>query len=242
MKRGTIEAGLEFSKGTIDRVVRAFITLPVPLRPSHFSYDENVRKHDDQIDDKKRFTAFLARSQSGFFLSGEAVAYSIRIASGKPTICDCFLDLEPEAVKTFMLHMSIARPLFGFACAPDERERRNRLNIRLQDKYAVQAWVGRDIYKYVPGFYWLTLLPDILARQHGIPLPLVEQVALAHFELEAKQHLFQFYERPDDWSTKANVARLCASLSGVFDIEMVRPQALTATNIFHLNSMLDQWK
>lgn len=242
MKHETIEVGLEFRNGEVDRVVGAFVTLPLPLRPSYFSHDEKIRSDADQIKDKKRFTEFLAKSHSGFILSGNGVTYSIRIASRRSTICDCFIDLEPEDVQKFMVHMSSARPLFGFACAPGERERRNRLTLRLQDKYTVEAWVGRDIRTRIPGFYWLTLMSDTLARQHVIPLSTVEQFSITHLKLEDGQHLFQFYERPDDWSRTANVAELCASLPGVFDIEKARPQALTVTSILQMNSPLDQWK
>lgn len=242
MKYETIESGLEFSDGAVDRVVRAFVTLPVPLRPRHFSHDEKIRTDADQIKDKNRFADFLRKSSSGFILSGTGVTYSIRIASAKGILCDCFIDLEPEAVKTFMVHMSSARPLFGFACAPGEREYRNRITVRLHDKYTVETWVGRDMHKYMPGFYWLTLVPDTLARQHGIPLSTVEQVSIDHLALAEEQHLFQFYERPDDWSRTSRVAQLCASLPGVFDIEKVRPQALTAMSILDLNAVLKQWK
>ena len=235
-----IEAGLEFD-GVIDRVVAAFAELPLSLRPIHFSHEEKVGSDADRIEDQKRFAAFVAKSKSGFFLLGPAVTYSIRVASGRPLVCDCFIDVEPEIAKQFLMHMSKAQPLFGFACESGERERRNRVTTQ-QGVNTIESWVGRDVQKYVPGFYWLTLLPDAMAKQHGVPLSAVEDVAQEHIELEGGQHLFRFYERPEDWQATSVVAELCASLPGVFDVERVKSQLPAAKNFLELNSMLRDWK
>ena len=112
------------------------------------------------------------------------------------------------------------------------------MTTRLDAKTTVESWVGRDPQKYVPGFYWLTLLPEALAKKHGVPFAAVEQVAQEHIELEGGQHFFRFYKRPEDWVETPAVTELCASLSGVFYIEKVKPQLLTANNFLELNSML----
>ena len=235
-----IEAGLEFG-GELDLVMTAFATLPPPLRPTHFSHEESIGSPSDRIDDQKRLAAFVAKSKSGFFLLGPALTYSMRIAAGKPMVCDCFLDLEPDLAKQFLSHFEPTRPLFGFACAPEEREHRNRVTIR-QGANSIQSWVGRDIEKYIPGFYWLTLLPEVLAVKHGVPLPAVEYVAREHIELSTGQHLFRFYDRPEDWKATSAVAALCASLPGVFNVEKLKPRLAAAKNFLELNTMLNAWK
>ncbi|WP_423600603.1 hypothetical protein [Roseateles sp. MS654] len=235
-----LEAGFEFD-GAADHVLTALAGLPLPLRPTHFSHEEKVGSDADRIADRKRFAAFVAKSKSGFFLLGPAVTYSIRIASGRPLVCDCFMDVEPETAKQLLEHMSTARPIFGFACAPGERERRNRVTTR-QGVNTIESWVGRDTQKYLPGFYWLTLLPEALAKQHGVPLIAVKAVAQEHIELEGGQHLFRFYERPGDWVGARAVTELGKSLPGVFDVEKVKPKLLEAKNFLELNSMLRDWK
>ncbi len=235
-----IEAGLEF-EGAIDRVVAVFADLPVVLRPVHFSHEEKIGSNADRIEDQKRFAAFIAKSKSGFFLLGPAVTYSVRIAAGKPLVCDCFINVTPEVAEQFLEYMAKAKPVFGFACVPGEREQRNRVTTQ-QGVNTIESWVGRDTQKYVPGFYWLTLLPEALAKQHGISLAAVVAVALKHAELEGGQHLFRFYERPEDWQETPTVTELCESLSGVFNVEKVKPQLLAAKNFLELNSMLREWK
>lgn len=235
-----IEAGLEFD-GEIDRVLAAFIALPPPLRPAYFSHEEKIVDTGDRVDDQKRFAAFRARSQSGFFLLNEGVTYSLRFATGKPLICDCFLDVQPEIAKQFLVRMSTARPLFGFACAPAEREHRNRVTVQ-QGSNKIENWVGRDTRKNVPGFYWLTLLSETLAKRHGVSSAAIEAVAHEHIALEDGQHLFRFYERPEDWQETNAVTELCASLPGVFSIDEVKPQLSAAKNFLELNSMLRDWR
>ena len=235
-----IEAGLEFD-GDVDRVLAAFIALPAPLRPIHFSHEEKIIDTADRVEDQKRFAAFRARSQSGFFLLSETVTYSIRLAMGRPLICDCFIDVQAEVAKQFLVQMSTERPLFGFACAPAEREQRNRVTVQ-QGGTKIENWVGRDTRKNVPGFYWLTLLSETLAMRHGVSFAAVEAVAQEHIALQGGQHLFRFYERPEDWQKTNAVTELCASLPGVFNVEEVKPQLLAAKNFLELNSMLRDWR
>lgn len=235
-----IEAGLEFD-GEIDRVLAAFIALPPPLRPVYFSHEEKIMDTVDRVDDQRRFAAFRSRSQSGFFLLSETVTYSVRLAMGSPLVCDCFIDVQPEIAKQFLVQMSTARPLFGFACAPPEREYRNRVTVQ-QGSNKIENWVGRDTRKNVPGLYWLTLLSETLAKRHGVSLAAIEAVAQEHIALEGGQHLFRFYERPEDWQKTNAVTELCTSLTGVFNVEDVKPQLLAAKNFLELNSMLRDWR
>lgn len=235
-----LEAGLEF-ENDVEQVVAALTTLPPTLRPVHFSHEEKVRSSVDRIEDQKRFAAFAGQSQSGFFLLAPGLTYSIRIAAGKSTVCDCFLEVEPLLAKQFLVQMATAQPVFGFACAPEEREHRNRVTTT-QGANTIESWVGRDPQKYVPGFYWLTLLPEFLATRHGVPLSAVEKVALEHLELEGGQHLFRFYERPGDWRSVHSVAQLVSTLQGVFDIEKIKPQIAAAQKFLALNTVVKNWQ
>jgi hypothetical protein len=236
-----IEAGLEFDDRQVEHVVSALARLTTPLRPAHFSHEEHVENGADRIENQARLSAFLAESKSGLFLLGKGITYSIRAAPGRPLVCDCFLDVEPEIAMQFLVQMSASQPVFGFACAPEEREHRNRLATQ-QGVRRIEAWVGRDTKKYVPGLYWLTLLSDSLAKRHGVPVSALAAVAQEHVALGLGQHLFRFYNRPEDWQRTSIVADLCASLAGVFDIEAVRPSVDAAKDFLELNLVLQNWK
>ncbi|MDB5863858.1 MAG: hypothetical protein JWO70_1664 [Betaproteobacteria bacterium] len=235
-----LEAGLEFADD-IHRLLEAFTTLPSKLRPIHFGHDENMRSAANLVDDEGRFSTFVSRSLSGFFLLAPGITYSVRRARGRSTLCDCFFDVQPMLVKQFLIHMARAEPIFGFACALDEREHRNRVVSEL-GVGTTECWVGRDSQKYVPGFYWLTLLPAALAERHGVPLSVVEEVAQEHIEIEDGQHYFSFYEGPEDWRSASGVAELCRTLPGVFDVEKVKQELPSAKTFLELHVLLRKWK
>lgn len=235
-----IEAGLEFL-GSIHAVVPEFVSLPELVRPVHFSHDERLGSNADRVEDIKRFSAFITKAKSGFFLLGPSATYSIRIAADGHIRCDCFLEVEPATVEGFMKYMASAQPIFGFACAPAEREKRNSITTK-QGASTITSWVGRDTRKYVPGLYWITLLTDALAANHGVPIPMLKAIAKEHKELGRGQHLYRFYDRPEDWLATVEVSNLCASLPGVFDVENVRLQVAEADNFLKLSEILRDWK
>jgi hypothetical protein len=137
--------------------------------------------------------------------------------------------------------MAIAHAIFGFACAEEEREHRNRITTKFGVN-TMESWVGRDTQKYVPGLYWWTLLPASLAGQHGIPLSAVVGAALEHVELEGHQHLLRFYDKPEDWQSAHVMTQLYRSLPGLFDVEKLRPKLQGATTFLELNAILHAWR
>jgi len=234
-----IEARLEFAPGSLKQVLRKLLSSPADLRPTHHSLGEDEK--GELITDPEEFIELVKEQTPGPYLIGRRCSYDISVPVPKPIVCHGFLEVEPSLAEQFLTHMATAQPIFGFACVQEERYQRNRVTIK-QGVNTIESWVGRDTQRYVPGFYWLTLLPDALAKQHGVPLSEVEKVAQEHIELEGGQHLFRFYERPEDWQATSAVAELCASLPGVFDVERVKPQLPAAKNFLELDSMLRVWK
>lgn len=235
-----VSVELEFENGNLDRVLAAFLSLPPSLRPTHFSDDEVDVSRRKSVDDPRKFAAFFNRRTTGFFLFGTTLNCLVSVAPSKSIRLFCTIDGEPFLANQLLTHMATARPIFGFACAPEEREHRNRVTIK-QGVNTIESWVGRDPQKYVPGFYWLTLLPETLARKHGIPVSAVEKIAQEHIELEAGQHLFRFYEQPENWRSAHGVAELISALPGVFDVEKIKPQLAAAKNFLDLNAALEGW-
>jgi hypothetical protein len=234
-----ITAELQFLPSSKRQTVETFLGLPQELRPIRRSLGE-----DDigtPIGDPDQFLDGVEESDSGFFLKGPGVMYDFIFARNRPTICNCFLEVQPHLAKILLIHMAAAQPIFGFACTTDELDEHNRITIKLGIN-SIESWVGQDTQKYIPGLYWITLLPAVLAEKHGVPLSTLGKVALEHIRLEGDQHLFRFYERPEDWRSASNVAELSSSLSGVFNIEKIKPQLRTAKNFFDLDKMLRNWE
>jgi hypothetical protein len=193
------------------------------------------------IGDVEVFLQIFKMPTIGVYLQNSTALYDLRRSSPSTFIVDADLEAIPDAaVRVFLIQMAIAHPIFGFACAEEELEHRNRITTKLGVN-TIESWVGRDTRRYVPGLYWWTLLPASLAEQHGIPLSTIAGAAREHIELEGQQHLFRFYEKPRDWQSAAVMAELYRSLPGVFDVEKLRPKLRGATTFLELNAILDAW-
>jgi hypothetical protein len=195
----------------------------------------------EAIGDVDTFLHTFKMPTIGVYLQNAVALYDVRRSSPTTIIVDADLDSVPDAaVREFLIHMAAAGPIFGYACAEEELERRNRITTELGIN-TIHSWVGRDIQKYVPGLYWWTLLPASLAEQHGIPLSTLVSPAREHIEIEGQLHLLRFYEKPEDWQTAPVMAELYRSLPGVFDVEKLRPKLRGSTTFLELNAVLDAW-
>jgi hypothetical protein len=235
-----IKAELEFQFSTARLVLEKILTLPKVLQPTHKSLGENEAA--TIVGDVKKFIQDFELPSSGVYLRNVSALYDIRkLRNGNLVCCGYFDEIPLDGVKDFLIHMATARPIFGFACVPEEREQQNRVTTK-QGVNTIESWVGRDTQKYIPGLYWWTLLPASLAERHGVSLHTIAGVALEHVELEGQQHLFRFYEKPEDWRSATVMAELRSSLSGVFDVERVRLQFERARTFLELNALVDAWK
>jgi hypothetical protein len=234
-----IKAVLKFPLSTTDLVTKTILSLPEILRPAFVSLAED--EVGTAIGDVNVFLQTFKMPTIGVYLQNSTALYDLRRSRNSTLIVDADLDAIPDdTVRDFLIRMAIAHPIFGFACAGEELEYRNRITTQLGIN-TIHSWVGRDTRKYLPGLYWWTLLPASLAEQHGIPLSTIVDAAQEHIELEGKQHLLRFYEKPEDWQSAAVTAQLYPSLPGVFDVEKLRPKLQVATTFLELNAILDAW-
>jgi hypothetical protein len=193
------------------------------------------------IDDRNKLILLRETNESGIYLKNSDVLYDIRVSKNKSLLCNAYFDSSPNIVREFLIYMASVFPIFGFACTPEEKEARNRVTT-IQGVNTIESWVGLDTQKYIPGLYWLTLLPAALAEQHSVQLSVIEAAALEHIKLDGAQYLLRFYDEPEDWRSTRAVAELCASLPGVFDIEKVRLHLAGAKNFLDLTEMIRKWQ
>jgi len=236
-----IEIGLEYRNTQLNRIADLFLTLPSETKPNTYSVNE-----DDcgfPLSDGAKFSAFLKANPSGLFLKGEDVVYSIRVTNANSIVCDCFVEVSPRTAQQVMIHMSSPELVFGFACAPEERERRNRISIT-QGVNLIEAWVGRDVQKYVPGMYWITIISKEITRLHCVSASLFAHKSKETIELcNGNAWLLRFYEKPEDWlGMDSEMTAVFGALSGIFNIENIRKSLSGASNYLELNGLFAQWK
>ena len=160
-----IEARLELHAGTLKQLGSKLLSLLAELRPSHHSLGED--EAGQLIGDPKGFVDSLTNRSPGPWLTGKFCSYDISLAGPKEIICFASLEVSSTLAEQFMVEMASLNPVFGSACVQDERIQRNRIAISLGSNN-IESWVGRDTQKYIPGLYWLTLLPDALMKRNGM--------------------------------------------------------------------------
>ena len=233
-----IHSTLHFRPRGDDReiAIRTILALPEVLRPTRHKHGQD--EAGLPIGDVE---GYLASPSSGSWLFGKGVSYRFGWDD-----CQCVLDVEPDLAVTFMERMAAAAPTFGYACAREELDHRNRLFVEIDGGRggSSESLQGIDLAKYVPGLYWLTLLPETLAARHGVSLDEVSRMALEHVDLGDGQHLFRFCDRPDDWRQRAGaIDEFCARAPGMFDIHHVRRLVGGGVKTFaELDEITDPWR
>lgn len=264
-----IETTVYFEKVVdLDTLVETLKTLPAVIRPVYYTKDEGKINKANRLDDEARFRAFLKANPSGFFLytedrtciditatSAAGVHYSdvtLWLAEG----------LSNELATTFLKHLAIHKPAFGFACdyqipvpdtngsyvigqrgVPSEYHHRNRFYITL-GKNNIEDWIGRKLDKFIPGVYWLTLLSDGLLAKHDVKLAVFESEAVSTESLgDGSLHLLKFFETPKEWKENAErLDDLCERVEGVFSRRSVEAAVAGVTNYLEYDVTITNWR
>jgi len=237
---------IEFEEAKIEAIVAAFLTLPTPLRPTHFGEDEEGKRSRRRVDDSAAFDSFFIGRTEGFFLFGPSLVCMAMLGREKILTLHCSINTEPELARDFLVHLAkAAAPRFAFACEPEERDRRNRLVTKLHlldGPTTIETWVGRNTRKYLPGLYWLTLIPSTLLEEHAVAFSALESCAVETVMLQESLYLFRFYERPESWRSATCVSELLKSVSGIFDIKRIRPLIEGARSFAEIQGTLAGWR
>ena len=177
------------------------------------------------------------------FLRARGIVYDIKGGEDAlPVKCSCFLNVDPASAKTLVVHMARTAPLFGNLCVEDEMLHRNRIFTKL-DFGTCESWVGRDIRKYLPGLYWLTVVSETLAEEHGVPLSKVGTSASNEVVFENGRHLFQFYDHPNQWREhRRAMDALCSVLPGGFSIDVLPARITGPITYPELLKMREPWR
>jgi len=126
---------------------------------------------------------------------------------------------------------------FGFLCSSAERSAKNRHKIQIGIN-KIESWVGREIEKNIPRFYWLTLISDVLLARHDVPLCSVISIVKEYSDLGNGMNFLKFYESPENWDKTSDVKKLCTSFPSIFNIDDVEVIAYQAKGVMELLALL----
>ena len=232
---------LYFDDKYFEAVIETLLRLPQPLRPSRFRRDEGVPKPKDVITDIPRFRTFLDKGLNGVFLYAERINYGF-VNAGPGEFYVYVTDLDVQNASILMRDLGRLGASFGYAAEIAERYHRNRL-VKKASYGIEEAWVGRNWHRYVPGLYWLTVIPESLAKQHKVSLEILKRAALTVEEPAPGVWLLKFYESSEHWlAHSGKLDRLCDETPGIFAISRVRPAFEEAKTFLETAEVLRAWR
>lgn len=203
--------------------------------PTHRSSGED----DARFEIKSNEEVYSLSQQNGYFLWSPNCLYEISITSDEVAIFA--MSSEVRVIEKLVADMAELEISFGYACASGEREHRNKIS-RKMDYGVHEAWVGRDRSKYMPGVYWMTILPVVMQQSLGVPVDALREIALDLSLLSNRNWLVKLYDAPDHWRLEASrIDVWCAHTSGLFHKALADKELGGARNFIEASSALTRW-
>ena len=227
----------------MEDAVRVLESLPSRIRPHRFSAGEDSEKATGKIVDESKFKAFVAKNEYGFFLFGERTRYNVvlRPKDGFSNVVVDDLDgglTESDAIAVLNVLVN-AGAAFAFAASPDEYHHRNRY-VRTLGANQFEAWIGRDLRKYIPGIYWLT----VLSNEHANTLAtLSNNLGATVAQIDAQHVLVRAFGSPNEWQRHAGrIDEWLSKQLSFFSKQRVLHQLEGAPNIGALSEIAGEWR
>jgi hypothetical protein len=218
-------------------------SLPEGLRPIRYSSDESNSKGEGAIGDEEKFRKFMDRNKYGFFLFSPALKINVNLRP-KNGFCNVHIEtvhdsLSEHDIVILMKALANSEAVFAMACATEEYHYRN-LYRREVGSSSFEAWVGRDLSRYLPGLYWLT----VLSRRHASLVPRIRAaLAVEVVPIGSGHWLVKLFGKPETWPEHApRIDDWLCSNPDVFCKRRAEQQLDAAPNIAALSLVAQEWR
>ncbi|MEQ1591029.1 MAG: hypothetical protein ABL892_01430 [Thiobacillaceae bacterium] len=242
----SVEVAIYFEKRGAEKLMTSLMNLPEALIPRLFSSAENRKIKKNQVADTVRFESFKQRNPAGYFLYADSCTYDLSTHSKEYLVLyvdDFKFDQDYNFIRDIFREALSVSPVFGYAADYDERYHRNRM-CRTFGENKTEAWIGRDMDKYIPGVYWYTLLSNALLGKHRVDIADLEAEAISSEALgDGSFHLLKFYEEPDEWKQNADrLDDMCQRIDGMFSKKSVELATANISNYLEYSEIISEWR
>ncbi|QTA91452.1 hypothetical protein [Desulfonema magnum] len=235
--------GIYVKSGMLDNFRDSLLSLDKELKPTYFNHREKVA-FNKLLKDRRSFDSFLKANPDGYFLFSELCRYDFIIYPSNEFSC-VFIDfynkeLNEELVLS-IFYCGIGDIHFGFSCQIDEYRYRNKIYINLGEN-DLEAWVGRDLSKYLPGIYWRTFISKEVLKQYSISPSAFPKECID--DLFSKEYLLlRMFDNASQWRENSDkLDELCSKIDGIFSIKCVKELTEKANNYIALTNTFAQWR
>jgi hypothetical protein len=221
----------------------AVARLPDGLRPTHFTHSEGQLDKRDLLTDHERYTEFLRNNPLGFLLVGQKCEYdvSLRGEQYSTLFVDVKTGLDEADVSRLFLAAVRAEAEYGFAATDAEYIHRNRI-VHTIGENVVEAWVGRDLKRYVPGVYWRTLLSEQMVSDRDIDFTRLPE-CISVERCGERWFVLKVAGSAEEWPNYAeDLDSYCHLTDALFSIKDVQQESQVARDYLMLTRILGKWK
>lgn len=236
-----IEISIEFQLGNISAVCRKLLELPEGLRPAEIAIDEVSERSPVSQSELGERDWLMQRYPNGSILYSAEGEYHLSYPETGASSLFGLINNDGAARRVFsgMADLDIE---YGYACVPEERTHRNQVSAA--KRYGThEAWVGRDYSRYLPGAYWLNILPTSLLESLGLDIQDFDGIARSVELVDRRNYLVELYEASDRWVENVEaVDRWCVKTEGVFDRREAAAALDGAEKFLEASEALNRWR
>lgn len=231
---------LELPEKNLPAVYLRLASLPQNLSSVQMSDGEEDPRFPVTFEDLANKTNVPVNTLGGYFLHARAGSYGVNFFKDEAKLfIECASDKDAVTILRAVGDLPI---IYSWACQFDERMHQNRITAK--KKYGTEeTWVGRDYHRYLPGIYWLNLIPKSLLDRHGIPENAVKAIATSFEEMGAENLLIQLYPSSSDWQKHApKIDEWRRKTPGVFYKDEAEKALIRAGNFLEASDAMKVWQ
>ena len=229
-----------FSVADLEAIYLRLAKLPSNFSDLEMSNGEDDPRYPVTLDALARGKNLPVDPTGGYFLHAKDVTYGVSFFEDEVTIfAICSSD---ETASELMKALAEIPVKYGFACQSEEREHQNRV-VAKKPYGSHEAWVGRDYNRYLPGIYWLNLVPKSLLERHGVPESAIKSIAVSCAEIGGRNYLIRLYPTSSDWEKHvAEIDEWRKKSPGVFYKQEAEIALKEASNFLESSDATSKWK
>ena len=236
-----IELNVEFEARQILAICRKLLELPEGLRPVEIAIDEVSERSPISQSELGEYDWLVGRYPNGSVLYSAKGEFHLSYPE-KGTCSLVSLVDDDEAARRIFFGIADLDIHYGYACMPEERTHRNCVSA-VKSYGTHEAWVGRDYSKYLPGTYWLNILPTSLLESLGLDIQDFGEIARSVELVGGRNYLVELYETSDRWAEHLEaVDRWCTKTKGVFDQRDAAAALESAEKYLEASEALNRWR
>jgi hypothetical protein len=204
---------------------------------------EKSNKADVSLGEHAKVENFINAHKEGFFLHSNSGLYDVSLQDNSfSTICFFSNEtLDDDSIVSILSAYANANAEFGYAAEEEEYEYRNRIKVEVSGS-EVEAWVGRNLSRYLSGFYYYTLISSNQINQKEIDSEAVKVNAISSLKINEHSIIYKFFESPDSWhSEKDRIDDICRASKNVFYKKDVETEAHKAKNVMEFIMKTREW-